>query len=410
MNTQRAIAQLELGSAEQVLSDLVELGEDMASDNGAAMRGDDYAFLRDTVPPVVLAEEADVCVVDLFCGAGGLTLGVVEACRALGKSVKIPLAVDFEEKAQAVFKANFPHANAIVGDVGDIFSAGPANDALTPAERALAKSIGAVDVLVGGPPCQGHSDLNNYSRRNDPKNSLYYLMARAAYVLKPRAILIENVLGARHDRSGVVDRTIKALADLGYDIDVATIDLVDIGVPQKRRRLVILATLKVENPGVANIVDAYRTSEKDLAWAIKDIEVPGFDSLVNTPSIPSKDNKKRIDYLFDNHVDDLPDRLRPPCHQHGNHTYKSVYGRLSWNQPSQTVTSGFYSMCMGRYVHPSQRRTLTAREAARLQFFPDYFTFEAAGSRTAIAKIIGNAVPPKLSFAIAHRLLAGPLQ
>jgi len=369
------------------------------------MRGDDCAFLRETEPPVVTVESADVCVVDLFCGAGGLSLGIVEACKALGKSVKIPLAVDFEEKAQAVFRWNLPNANVIFGDVRDFFSEGAVNARLSPLERTLARSVGAVDVLVGGPPCQGHSDLNNYSRRDDPKNGLYYTMARAAFVLKPKYILIENVLGARHDKSGVVDRTVAALAELGYAVDISTVDLADLGVPQRRRRLVILATLKAANPGVENIISQYKCETKNLAWAIGDIEIPSLASLADTPSKPSKDNKKRIDYLFENNIEDLPDWMRPPCHQHGNHTYKSVYGRLSWDQPSQTVTSGFYSMCMGRYVHPSQRRTLTAREAARLQFFPDYFSFEAAGSRTAIAKLIGNAVPPKLSFVLAHHLL-----
>ena len=83
----------------------------------------------------------------------------------------------------------------------------------------------------------------------------------------------------------------------------------------------------------------------------------------------------------------------------------SVYGRLSWDKPAQTVTRGFYSMCMGRYVHPSQRRTLTAREAARLQFFPDFFDFSGANTRTAIATLIGNAVPPKLIYPFVRELI-----
>lgn len=103
------------------------------------------------------------------------------------------------------------------------------------------------------------------------------------------------------------------------------------------------------------------------------MQLDSQDTLMDMPSKPSKDNLKRIDYLFENNIYDLPNEQRPPCHQKGNHTYKSIYGRLHWDEPSQTITSGFYSMCMGRYVHPQLPRTLTAHEAARLQFFPDYF-------------------------------------
>lgn len=369
------------------------------------IRADDHAFLRDQVAPTITNGDADISLVDLFCGAGGITLGVVEACRALGKTIRIPLAVDFERTAQAVYKSNFPAANAVVADVRSMFSDDLEAKKISSAERDLARKVGAVDILVGGPPCQGHSDLNNFSRRNDPKNDLYFVMARAAKIFKPRFVFIENVLGAKHDKGGVVEKTIKSLEALGYAIDVGSVDLIDIGVPQRRRRLVILASLESDRPDIQKILGEYGSSTNNIAWAIKDLECAAADSLANTPSKPSKDNKKRIDHLFDNDLEDLPNAFRPPCHRDGNHSYKSVYGRLNWDEPSQTITSGFYSMCMGRYVHPSQRRTLTAREAARLQFFPDYFSFEIAGSRTAIAKLVGNAVPPKLSYVFTHYLL-----
>jgi len=231
-------------------------------------------------------------------------------------------------------------------------------------------------------------------------------MARAAYVLQPEHIIIENVLGARHDKSGVVHKTIIALQELGYRVEMSPVDLTVIGVPQTRRRLIIVAS-KSASANITNMVEKFTTPPRSLEWAIKDLEDCNSPSLEETPSKPSKDNMARINYLFENNLDDLPNHMRPPCHAHGNHSYKSIYGRLKWSEPSQTITSGFYSMCMGRYVHPSRRRTLTAREAARLQFFPDYFKFSAAGTRTAIAKIIGNAVPPKLSYIFAYSLLHG---
>lgn len=367
------------------------------------MNCDDHSFLRKNQLPNFNLGQQEIRLVDLFCGAGGISLGIAEAGAALGKKVSIPLAVDFEKNAINVYKSNFPSANAVVGDLCNLFNDDLESETLSENEIELAEKVGIVDILVGGPPCQGHSDLNNFSRRNDPKNNLYFIMARAAKIFRPRMIFIENVLGAKHDKGGIVNKTIDSLKDQGYFVDVGAVDLIDIGVPQTRRRLVIIATLG-HKPNIASIVSSYKTQPRNLFWAIGDLEKPTSDSLANTPSKPSKDNKSRIDYLFENNIDDLPDMLRPPCHQHGNHSYKSVYGRLSWSQPSQTITSGFYSMCMGRYVHPTQRRTLTAREAARLQFFPDYFSFEAAGSRTAIAKIIGNAVPPKLSYIFSHFL------
>jgi DNA (cytosine-5)-methyltransferase 1 len=142
-----------------------------------------------------------------------------------------------------------------------------------------------------------------------------------------------------------------------------------------------------------------------VAWAMRDLQSAKSTCLLDTPSKPSQANRARIAYLFDHALYDLPDSQRPPCHSSGGHSYKSIYGRLSWTSPAQTITSGFYSMCMGRYVHPSKQRTLTAHEAARLQFFPDYFSFDAAGSRTAIAQIIGNAVPPKVSYSLGCEVI-----
>ncbi|QYN02365.1 DNA cytosine methyltransferase [Pseudomonas protegens] len=401
-------------SSRKVLTETGDLFESSVQENayiisgGIQINGCDSSFLKKKNAPTLHSSSSVVSLVDLFCGAGGISLGVAEAISDVGKSLSIPLAVDFEANAINVYRDNFPQANVVLGDLSDIFLCGDVDAPLTKVERELQEKVGVVDILVGGPPCQGHSDLNNYSRRNDPKNSLYFIMARAAKVLRPKVIFIENVLGARHDKNGVVNQTVESLREQGYFVDVQSVDLIDIGVAQKRRRLVILATKKQKRI-IADVVELYRCSQKDVRWAIGDLEDSSGTKLSDKPSTPSKDNRARIDYLFDNDIDDLPDNQRPPCHQHGNHSYKSVYGRLKWSEPSQTITSGFYSMCMGRYVHPSRRRTLTAHEAARLQFFPDYFSFESAGSRTAIAKIIGNAVPPKLSYVFAHSIFGDTL-
>jgi DNA (cytosine-5)-methyltransferase 1 len=230
-------------------------------------------------------------------------------------------------------------------------------------------------------------------------------MARAAKVFRPSHIIIENVQGLPHDRSGVLERTLDVLGEEGYHFSHGLVDIARLGVPQRRRRHIVLASRVGPVRDLHDIVLDAECNERDVAWAIKDLSDSTNGSIVNTPSRPSKDNHARMDYLFDNGLFELPNEQRPPCHRDKKQTYTSVYGRMRWDRPSQTITSGFFSMCMGRYVHPERRRTITAHEAARLQFFPDYFKFESAKSRTALARIIGNAVPMKLSYVLARELL-----
>jgi DNA (cytosine-5)-methyltransferase 1 len=133
-----------------------------------------------------------------------------------------------------------------------------------------------------------------------------------------------------------------------------------------------------------------------------DIE-PGSE--FDKPSSISAANAKRIEYLFRFDRHDLPDSRRPKCHRLKSHTYRSVYGRMFWDRPAQTVTSGFTCMGQGRFVHPKRKRTLTPHEAARLQFLPDFFRFDGELPRTALAEMIANAVPPKLTYVVTLELL-----
>jgi DNA (cytosine-5)-methyltransferase 1 len=121
----------------------------------------------------------------------------------------------------------------------------------------------------------------------------------------------------------------------------------------------------------------------------------------------SEANRKRVDWLFDHDAFDLPNHQRPDCHKDG-HTYPSVYGRMYWNQPASTITGGFLTPGRGRYVHPKRRRVLTPHEAARIQGFPDWFSFRPIDrdpTRAELTKWIGDAVPPILGYAIALSLL-----
>jgi DNA (cytosine-5)-methyltransferase 1 len=279
---------------------------------------------------------------------------------------------------------------------------------MTARECYIAEQLGQIDVLVGGPPCQGYSDLNNHTRRDDPRNGLYARMARAARVLEPRMVLVENVPTVRHDVEKILDVTIRALEDAGFNVADRVVDLSRLGVAQRRRRHVILALRDIPlHP--SHVLDTLPTRcethrARTTAWAINDLVGMDSSDPYDTPSKATATNKARIDWLFDHDAFDLNNSQRPTCHQ-TQHTYRSMYGRLKWDEPAQTVTTGFGSMGQGRYVHPSERRTITPHEAARLQGLPDFFRFDAARTRGAVARMIGNSVPPMLGMAIGERVL-----
>ncbi|HET9149933.1 MAG TPA: DNA cytosine methyltransferase, partial [Alphaproteobacteria bacterium] len=139
-----------------------------------------------------------------------------------------------------------------------------------------------------------------------------------------------------------------------------------------------------------------------LSWAIEDLIDVGSDELWDAAPTLSAENQARINYLFENDLFDLPDKERPDCHKNGT-SYTAVYGRLHWDKPAQTITTGFNTPGQGRYIHPRRRRVITPHEAARIQGFPDWFKFEApvAVHRKNLAKWIGDAVPPVLGYSAA---------
>ena len=347
-----------------------------------------------------------LALVDLFAGCGGLTLGVAQGAMAHGRSLAIPLAADTDEAARNVYLANFPGASTRSTPVESIFD-GDLGAPLTISEVGALESIREPDMLVGGPPCQGHSNLNNHTRRDDPKNALYLRMARAAEVLRPRTVLIENVPSVIHDSRGVVPTATKHLERCGYVTADAVVHLESLGVPQRRKRHILLAVAEdlVDPSLLRRILEPEVPTHHDLWWAIGDLRAKAGLSTFDTAPKPSADNLRRMLWLLEKDEYDLPNWQRPTCHQ-DDHSYKSMYGRLRWELPAQTITSGFGSIGQGRYMHPDEPRALTPHEAARLQGFPDYFDFRSAGTRTRMAVIIGNAVPPQLAERVTSGLLA----
>lgn len=362
--------------------------------------------------------------VDAFCGCGGLTLGAAQAAIAVGRRVESIAAIDVDDGGLAVHEHNFKtkhvlHASASslvdfhVGGTGATAKFSYEPEVIDP---ALGSEVGKVDLFLAGPPCQGHSNLNNKTRREDPRNLLYLTAVALAVGLKARMVLIENVPEVVNDRSEVVAAGKALLAANGYAfVDSGTLAAHELGWAQTRKRYFVVAARQVPSTDhltLKCVANALRREALSLGWAIGDLvrdpSEPVSTGVMDTVPALSEENRARIDWLFKNDEYDLPDKERPDCHKDG-HSYKSVYGRMFWEKPAQTITTGFLTPGRGRYIHPARPRVITPREAARIQAFPDSFDFVVNGhepARNAITKWIGDAVPPILGYAALLPLLS----
>ncbi len=344
--------------------------------------------------------------IDLFCGCGGLALGVWEAARIHCRSLQIQLAVDCSPNAIAVYRTNFGLDDSVAAntDICSVFP-GQFGEPERQEESCIKARIRNSDLLIAGPPCQGHSDLNNHTRRDDPRNGLYLKAIRAAELLNPRAILIENVPGVVHDKSACIRKSADMLETLSYNTSFFEMDACRVGLAQRRKRHFLLA-VKGCGKDFVPYFDGLALKNRTLSDYIGDLEDESKvkRGVFYVPSAMRGDNINRVEHLFENDVYDLPNEFRPLCHRK-NHSYVSMYGRMRWDEPAQTITSGFGSMGQGRFVHPSRKRTITPHEAARIQGFPDFFDFSGVAKRTALQEMIGNAVPPKMSAIVADILL-----
>jgi DNA (cytosine-5)-methyltransferase 1 len=272
-----------------------------------------------------------------------------------------------------------------------------------------------IDLLVAGPPCQGHSNLNNYSRRDDPRNDLFICTVAVAAALTPRAVLIENVPSITRSHGDVVGLARELLEGAGYLVDECVIRADELGWPQTRARYFLagIRSSETKAKSVAGVLASYAKSNRrevlPVTWAIGDLQglsdpIEPFDSSpVQTP-----ENKRRIEWLFENESYDLVNSERPDCHKNGT-TYTAVYGRMRADRPAPTITTGIGTPGQGRFIHPRLPRLITPHEAARIQGFPDWFKFtppKGAAKRKDLAKWIGDAVPSVLGFTAASAVLS----
>ncbi len=367
----------------------------------------DQAFLKSVVRPDYETSGPELRVVDLFAGVGGLTLGAAEAARRMGMATFVSLAVESDPATHSLYMRNFPTASSECVDITRLFD-GPLGSNATATERSVEERVGKVDLLLAGPPCQGHSALNNRTRHDDPRNELYLRAIRAAEVLHPSVILIENVPMVRKDRHHVVDRALGALLNQDYMVSESILDLSMYGVPQRRRRHILIG---IRNYLVSPtfLIGSYTSSihcQRDIRWAIEDLLHMDIRTSLDVPSKATSTNLARMRWLIDNDEYNLPNEMRPQCHRDKQHKYFSMYGRLRWDRPAQTITTGFGSMGQGRFVHPEVARTITPHEAARLQTIPDFFDLNERSRPGIWAKAIGNAVPPMLGVNLITSLLS----
>jgi DNA (cytosine-5)-methyltransferase 1 len=376
-----------------------------------------WSYLRGAGPALDGPPVGSVSIVDLFCGCGGLTLGAGEAARAVGLRPLVRLGVDTDREALAVYATNLGPERTLHADTGSLVDfqivgwAKGARFAYPPEllHRALDTVKGSVDLVVAGPPCEGHSNLNNRTRRADPRNLLYLDAVAIGVAIDARAIVIENVPDIVNDHSQVVETALALLKECGYQTTRGVLASDELGWAQTRRRFFLVGSrsrvLELED-----LAFGLAKEPTTVRWAIEDLVDVADDPVMDSVPSLSLQNRLRIDYLFDNDLYDLPDHMRPACHQNG-HTYPSVYGRLRWDSPAGTITTGFMTPGRGRFIHPSRKRPLTPREAARLQGFPDRFQFRVGHApvpkKQALAKWIGDSVPPILGYSAVLSVLWG---
>lgn len=277
-------------------------------------------------------------------------------------------------------------------------------------EDTAAYLEGQVDIVIGGPPCQGHSNFNNATRKVDARNGLYFAAVAMAVALRPHAIIFENVPEVRIARSQVVGVAKALLESSGYIVQDFVLTATDFGWPQTRRRHFLLAS----RTGIASESDLrgiyggpHPTSSSFLARLPRRAK----PNLLNEVPEFNEDTQRRLEFFEANEgVYDLPLHLRPPCHADGT-TYESVYGRIRPDGPFPTITTGFLTPGRGRFIHPCELRTLTPSEAAFVQGFPAWYDFgeDEELSRKLLTKWIGDAVPLPLGYVAAMAVLPGML-
>ena len=330
---------------------------------------------------------------DCFCGAGGLSIGFEAA------GFDVVYAFDIDEASIKTYRHNpkYHHGQAFVRDIYKVTR--------KTIEEDLGHALGPIDVMIGGPPCQGFS-VQRRGGDADPRNELVLEYCRLIREIGPRIFVLENVGGLTSTRGKpyikILSETLNAA---GYTIQVQKLTASDYGVPQDRRRVILVGQMASECTARFTYPEPFAAPKVTVRQAIADLMDKDENALPNHKADKlSALNLQRIRAISEGQgQDSLPDELQLECHKKNNgHRHLDTYGRMAWDKPSPTITARFDSFSRGRFGHPVLDRTITLREGARLQTFPDDFEF--LGSKVEIARQIGNAVPPLLAKTIAEKI------
>lgn len=330
-----------------------------------------------------------IVAVDLFCGAGGLTKGLQKA------KIDVVAGIDIDSACKYPYEKN-NNAKYILKDISKV--SGNEIKEMYPND--------AIKVLVGCAPCQPFSTYSNrYDIKRDNKWTLLSQFSRLVKEVEPDIVSMENVLKLEHNE--VFKDFKNDLQKMGYKVSHHIINCDDYGVPQTRRRLVLLASrfgdIDIIAPTHKNKKRTVRETIEDLP-PIKAGETYPTDKLHSANNL-SPLNMERIKISKQGGTwRDWPKELRAACHQKDSgHSYHAVYGRMDWDKPSPTITTQCTGFGNGRFGHPEQNRAISLREAAMLQTFPKNYKFidpDAEYIKTNISRMIGNAVPVRLGEVI----------
>ncbi|HEX3909949.1 MAG TPA: DNA cytosine methyltransferase [Solirubrobacteraceae bacterium] len=327
-------------------------------------------------------------IIDLFAGCGGLTYGF----EATGRFRSV-FAVESDAAAAQTYERNFE---------SPVFAG--------PIEKV--KQFPVADVVIGGPPCQGFSPLNMRGVGLD-RRTLWREYLRALKQSEPVAFVMENVPELL--RSAEYESFVKAATKLGFNIEGRILNAADYGVPQRRRRAIVIGSQQGSPrwPQQSHF-SPDKTPPNGLPWRTFRQAVAG---LALKPSGRNWHNPRKPRPMSVERYRTIPNEgegrfdlaarrpdITPDCWLRKESGSTDVFGRLWWDRPAYTIRTEFFKPEKGRYLHPSEHRPITVREAARCMSFTDEFEFPAEQSMTAVAKQIGNAVPPMLAQVIATTL------
>lgn len=317
--------------------------------------------------------------VDLFSGCGGLTLGLKKA------GFRVIAAVELDPLAAETYRANNDRVVLWQSDIRNV--------AASEVQRRLKLRTGELDLIAGCPPCQGFSTmttLNGHAFKRDDRNDLVFELLRFVRCLRPKAVMMENVPQLAKDKR--FNRLLGELRDMGYHCRSAILDASKYGVPQRRRRLILLAGRGDEivfgrkSRRIYSVRDALgklgKWTKHDALHKLPERRTTRVMQIIRL--IP-RDGGSRLDLRRE-------DQLR--CHRRCN-GFKDVYGRMSWDEVAPTITGGCCNPSKGRFLHPVRNRAITLREAALLQTFPRKYFFSLRRGKFATAEMIGNALPPE---------------